>query len=87
MFKIFIIEDDRGLVALLQDYLHKFGYETQAVNDFERVRTQFETFAPHLVLLDVNLPKYDGYYWCRQIRGISTCPILLYLPAMAKWIR
>lgn len=76
MFKIFIIEDDLGLVALLQDYLHKFGYETQAVNDFDRVRTQFEEFAPHLVLLDVNLPKYDGYYWCRQIRGISTCPIL-----------
>ncbi|MFF2909839.1 response regulator transcription factor [Paenibacillus sp. NPDC057934] len=76
MFKIFIIEDDQGLVALLQDYLHKFGYETQAVHNFETVREQFEVFAPHLVLLDVNLPKFDGYYWCRQIRGISTCPIL-----------
>lgn len=76
MFKIFIIEDDRGLVALLQEYLHRFGYETQAVNDFEAVRTEFEQYAPHLVLLDVNLPKFDGYYWCRQIRGISTCPIL-----------
>ncbi|NUU62528.1 response regulator transcription factor [Paenibacillus agri] len=76
MFKIFIIEDDQGLVSLLQDYLHKFGYETQAVHNFETVREQFEAFAPHLVLLDVNLPKFDGYYWCRQIRGISTCPIL-----------
>ncbi|MNO19072.1 Response regulator protein GraR [compost metagenome] len=76
MFKIFIIEDDRGLVMLLQDYLHKFGYETQAVHDFEAVRAEFEQFAPHLVLLDVNLPKFDGYYWCRQIRGLSTCPIL-----------
>ncbi|MFE4711150.1 response regulator transcription factor [Paenibacillus sp. NPDC056722] len=76
MFKIFIIEDDQSLVSLLQDYLHKFGYETQAVHNFETVREQFEAFAPHLVLLDVNLPKFDGYYWCRQIRGISTCPIL-----------
>lgn len=76
MFKIFIIEDDRGLVALLQEYLHKFGYETQAVKDFEEVRAEFEQYAPHLVLMDVNLPKFDGYYWCRQIRGISTCPIL-----------
>ncbi|MFC3745619.1 response regulator transcription factor [Paenibacillus sp. GCM10012306] len=76
MFKIFIIEDDQGLVSLLQDYLHKFGYETQAVDNFETVREQFEAFAPHLVLLDVNLPKFDGYYWCRQIRGVSTCPIL-----------
>ncbi|WP_019909582.1 response regulator transcription factor [Paenibacillus sp. HW567] len=76
MFKIFIIEDDRGLVTLLQEYLHKFGYETQAVHDFEDVRSEFGQFAPHLVLLDVNLPKFDGYYWCRQIRGLSTCPIL-----------
>ncbi|MFF2016553.1 response regulator transcription factor [Paenibacillus sp. NPDC058177] len=76
MFKIFIIEDDQSLVSLLQDYLHKFGYKTQAVHNFETVREQFEAFAPHLVLLDVNLPKFDGYYWCRQIRGISTCPIL-----------
>ncbi|WP_151734285.1 response regulator transcription factor ['Paenibacillus yunnanensis' Narsing Rao et al. 2020] len=76
MFKILIVEDDQGLVALLQEYLHKFGYETQAVRDFDEVRSQFEAFAPHLVLLDVNLPRFDGYYWCRQIRGISTCPIL-----------
>lgn len=76
MFKIFIIEDDKGLVTLLQDYLHKFGYETRALHDFEAVRTEFETFAPQLVLLDVNLPKFDGYYWCRQIRSVSTCPIL-----------
>ncbi|WP_150265907.1 response regulator transcription factor [Paenibacillus tepidiphilus] len=76
MFKIMIVEDDQGLVALLQEYLHKFGYETQAVRDFDEVRSEFEAFAPHLVLLDVNLPRFDGYYWCRQIRGISTCPIL-----------
>jgi len=40
------------------------------------VKTEFERYAPHLVLLDVNLPKYDGYYWCRQIRNLSTCPIV-----------
>ena len=76
MFKIFIIEDDQGLVTLLQNYLHKFDYETQAVHDFDAVKAEFEHYAPHLVLLDVNLPRFDGYYWCRQIRGISTCPIL-----------
>lgn len=76
MFKIFIVEDDRQLVGLLEEHLHKFGYETQAVRNFEHVRAQFERFDPHLVLLDVNLPKFDGYYWCRQIRSVSTCPIL-----------
>ncbi|WP_223596278.1 response regulator transcription factor [Neobacillus bataviensis] len=76
MFKIFIIEDDKQLVSLLKEHLYKFGYDTKSVDDFAAVRTQFEQYDPHLVLLDVNLPKFDGYYWCRQIRSISTCPIL-----------
>ncbi|MGE8203566.1 response regulator transcription factor [Heyndrickxia sp. NPDC080065] len=76
MSKIFIIEDDKQLVSLLKEHLHKFGYETMSVTDFETVKEQFEQYEPHLVLLDVNLPKFDGYYWCRQIRSISTCPIL-----------
>jgi DNA-binding response OmpR family regulator len=76
MFKIFIIEDDKQLVNLLKEHLHKFGYDVQSVDNFEEVRNQFEQYSPHLVLLDVNLPKFDGYYWCRQIRSISTCPIL-----------
>ncbi|MGE6256429.1 response regulator transcription factor [Heyndrickxia sporothermodurans] len=76
MSKIFIIEDDKQLISLLKEHLHKFGFETMSVTDFETVKTQFEQYDPQLVLLDVNLPKYDGYYWCRQIRSISTCPIL-----------
>lgn len=76
MFKIMIIEDDKQLVHLLNEHLHKYGYETYAVNHFDTITAQFEQYSPHLVLLDVNLPKYDGYYWCRQIRNLSTCPIL-----------
>jgi len=76
MFKIFIVEDDKQLVTLLVDQLHKFGFNTQSVENFDFVLNQFETFSPHLVLLDVNLPKFDGYYWCRQIRKVSTCPII-----------
>jgi len=76
MFKLFIVEDDKVLVNLLEEHLHKFGYETRAVEEFDTVKAQFEQFSPHLVLMDVNLPKFDGYYWCRQIRSLSTCPIL-----------
>ncbi len=76
MFKIFIVEDDQRLAMLLQEYLQRFGYSTYAVQDFDRVKQEFEVAEPHLVLLDVNLPKYDGYYWCRQIRNFSTCPIV-----------
>lgn len=76
MFKIFIIEDDKQLVSLLEEHLNKFGYDVKTVENFDAVRSQFEQYEPHLVLLDVNLPKYDGYYWCRQIRNLSTCPIV-----------
>lgn len=76
MFKIFIVEDDRQLVRLLEEHLQRFGFETMAVEKFDSVLLEFDEFAPHLVLLDVNLPRFDGYYWCRQIRGRSTCPIL-----------
>lgn len=76
MFKIFIVEDDKQLVSLLNAHLHKFGFDTQSVDQFDSVLEQFERYSPHLVLLDVNLPKYDGYYWCRQIRKVSTCPII-----------
>lgn len=84
MFKIFIVEDDAKLVSLLEDFLFKYEYETHAVSDFAAVLEQFEQFEPHLVLLDVNLPKYDGYYWCRQIRKVSTCPILFVSARDAK---
>ncbi|WP_211745708.1 response regulator transcription factor [Paenibacillus sp. Marseille-Q4541] len=76
MFKIFIVEDDKSLVSLLKERLHKFGFETFAVQRFDTVIEDFEAYQPHLVLLDVNLPSYDGYYWCRQIRNLSTCPIV-----------
>jgi two-component system, OmpR family, response regulator YxdJ len=76
MFKIFIVEDDKNLLSLLEDHLLKFGFDTRTVVDFGSVLTQFETYLPHLVLLDVNLPKFDGFYWCRQIRKVSTCPII-----------
>lgn len=76
MFKIFIVEDDKQLVTLLEQHLQKFGFDTQHVSNFDTVLNQFVQFSPHLVLLDVNLPKYDGYYWCRQIRKVSTCPII-----------
>jgi len=76
MFNIFIIEDDKQLVTLLESHLHKFGFATKSVANFAAITKEFKQFDPHLVLLDVNLPKFNGYYWCRQIRAISTCPIL-----------
>ncbi|MCK6256452.1 response regulator transcription factor [Fictibacillus sp. KIGAM418] len=76
MLKIFIVEDDTRLVELLENFLQKYGFITYAVKNFDAVTADFQAFDPHIVLLDINLPKFDGFYWCRQIRVVSTCPVL-----------
>ena len=76
MHTILIIEDDPDIRALLKEHFEKYNYTVQVITEFSTVLEQFQAIQPHLVLLDVNLPKFDGFFWCRQIRTISTCPIL-----------
>ncbi|WP_085524210.1 response regulator transcription factor [Tuberibacillus sp. Marseille-P3662] len=76
MTAILIVEDDAKLAELLEGYLEKYGYQAEVADNFNDVMAIFERIEPQLVLLDVNLPKFDGYYWCRQIRKTSVCPIL-----------
>lgn len=76
MAKILIIEDDPKIALLLQNHLEKYGYQASIIEDFDAIIETFEAVEPDLVLLDINLPSFDGFYWCRQIRKISTCPIL-----------
>jgi DNA-binding response OmpR family regulator len=71
-----IIEDDPKIAGLLKSHIERYGDRAVTVEDFEQVVRQFEQLKPHVVLLDINLPSYDGFYWCRQIRSISTCPII-----------
>lgn len=75
-YKIMIVEDDISISKLLSNHIEKYGYEAITTDDFNNVLHTFTSLNPHVVLLDVNLPKFDGYYWCRQIRNISTCPII-----------
>ncbi len=74
--RIYIVEDDRKLAQLLAEHLRKYDYDVQIVEDFDRIDEEVETYAPHLILLDIYLPSYDGYYWCRQLRQQTTCPII-----------
>ncbi|CAM3279579.1 response regulator transcription factor [Filibacter tadaridae] len=74
--RIFIVEDDLKIAQLLADTLRKYQYEVAIVKDFERVTEESNAYDPHLILLDINLPSYDGYYWCRQLRQHTMCPIL-----------
>lgn len=76
MYNIMIVEDDPKLAELLQSHIRRYGNEAIIVQDFDQVLERFQEIRPHVVLLDVNLPSFDGYYWCRQIRSLSTCPII-----------
>lgn len=74
--RIFIVEDDRKIAELLADTLRKYQYDVAIIEDYDRVVEECLAFDPHLILLDINLPAYDGYYWCRQLRLQTTCPII-----------
>ncbi|MCM3172511.1 MULTISPECIES: response regulator transcription factor [unclassified Paenibacillus] len=76
MYTVLIIEDDPKIAGLLKSHIERYGDRAVIAEDFEQVLPQFELLQPHIVLMDINLPSYDGYYWCRQIRSLSTCPIL-----------
>lgn len=76
MYKILIIEDDQTISRILEEHLKKWGYDTKAVEDFTEVLSVFAKYEPQLVLLDINLPYYDGFYWCAKIRELSNVPIL-----------
>lgn len=76
MQKIMIVEDEPKIAEHLESYVSKYGYTTVQVTKFEQVMDEFHKQKPDLVLLDINLPSYDGYYWCRQIRKESICPVI-----------
>lgn len=76
MFKILIVEDDRGIAEGIQSLLEQWGMEARQVQDFRNITGEFETYQPHLILLDIKLPSYDGYYWCGQLRQRTAAPII-----------
>lgn len=71
-----IVEDDIKMAELLASHIKRYGYESIVIEEFDNILDDFNKTKPDLVLLDVNLPSFNGYYWCRQIRTVSTCPII-----------
>ena len=76
MYRIFIVEDDQGIAEVIRKELTAWNYEVRCVTDFQNVMSAFASFDPHLVLMDISLPFYNGYYWCEKIRSISKVPII-----------
>ncbi len=76
MYKLFLVEDDRGIADAVTALSASWGYEVVCVNDFRAVADEFVAWAPHLVLLDIGLPFAGGFHWCREIRKLSSVPII-----------
>jgi len=77
MAKIMIIEDDLSISKLISENLEKWQMDSYITEDFNNIIDQFNDYQPDLVLLDINLPVYDGYYWNQEIRKISKTPIII----------
>ncbi|HFI0123329.1 TPA: response regulator transcription factor [Streptococcus suis] len=76
MQRILLVEDDKTISQLVAKNLINWGYQVQEVKDFQTVLDQIRDFQPHLILLDIGLPFFNGYYWCQEIRKTSRVPIM-----------
>ncbi len=76
MKHILIVEDDSTIASNVAAHLERWDYETKQIEDFKCVMEAFQQFDPQLVILDIGLPFYNGFYWCQEIRKISSVPIL-----------
>lgn len=74
--RIMIIEDDEVLGNQIQSFLQSWGYYPIQARNFQNILQEFQKTLPHLILMDINLPYYDGFYWCSKIRETSTVPII-----------
>ncbi len=84
MYRVFIVEDDAALSELLAHYISAWGHEVRRVRNFQHVLEEFSEFDPHLVVMDVMLPFFNGYHWCQEIRRISNVPVVYVSSASDK---
>lgn len=76
VFKILLIEDDRSLFHEVKERLAGWSYDVEGIQDFNKVMQEFTDHKPDLVIIDIQLPKFDGFHWCRLIRSVSKVPII-----------
>lgn len=76
MFRVMIIEDNLNIADILKKELKKWQYEAVYVTNFQQIIEEFNEYSPHMVLIDIKLPYFNGYYWCEQIRKHSQVPIM-----------
>ena len=76
MYRILLVEDDPGIAQAVCAHLRQWELDARCVQNFHTVMEEFTAFDPQLVLLDISLPFFNGYHWCREIRKVSKVPIL-----------
>ena len=77
MEKIIVVEDDEGIREEIKSFLGKYGYDVIAPTEFNNIIEFIEKEQSDLILLDINLPVFDGYYICREVRKKSEVPIII----------
>ena len=76
MYRILIIEDDRGIAEAIKFQAEQWELQAFCLTDFRNAMAEFARIDPHLVLIDIGLPFFNGYHWCGEIRRVSQVPIL-----------
>jgi len=77
IYKVFIVEDNLKALKELEILLKRYGFEIVCAKDFSDIPLQIQNVKPHLILLDINLPQYDGFFICQNIRAVSKVPIII----------
>lgn len=83
-YRILIIEDDAGISQAIEAQLKTWGLQAKCVENFRNVMTEFSEYLPHLVLMDITLPFFNGHHWCSEIRKISQVPVIFISSASDK---
>ena len=76
MYRILLVEDDPVIAGAMKQHIGSWGLEAHCVEDFHEVLAAFRAVDPHLVLMDLALPFFNGYHWCGELRKISSVPIV-----------
>ena len=76
MYRALIVEDDRSIAKLIKEQAQMWDIDCRMVENFRDVLADFTEYQPHIVLLDIGLPIFNGYHWCSEIRKISKVPVI-----------
>ena len=84
MKKLYIVEDEQQITDSLSNYLRRWNFDVRVTSNFQHITEEVNTYQPNLILLDISLPFYNGFYWCTEIRKQSNVPIIFLSSASDK---